>query len=129
VTEATSYFYWLEALDLRGGQQWFGPLAATWARAPRGNRLLASAPNPFRPGAAPVRIAFEVATDTRASLRVYDVSGRLVRIVLDKKVGAERHEVSWNGRDERGGAVSSGIYFYRLDAGEYSATRSLVLLR
>jgi len=83
-------------------------------------------PNPFHGGTT---IRFAVPRDQRVALRVFDVSGRLVRSLVDGAVPAGRAVVQWDGRDGRGRVVSSGIYFYRLDNGEQSITRKGVLLR
>jgi choice-of-anchor B domain-containing protein len=66
-------------------------------------------PNPFR---SSTTIAFDLGAEGDVWLRVFDVSGRVVRTLLDGKVPAGRHEVVWDGRNEGGDAVASGIYFY-----------------
>jgi flagellar hook assembly protein FlgD len=70
-----------------------------------------------------------LAVPGNASLRVYDVSGRLIRSLVDGRLPAGMHEVMWNGRDENGAMAASGVYFYRLSAGEIVQTRKMVLLR
>jgi flagellar hook assembly protein FlgD len=60
---------------------------------------------------------------------VYDAAGRLVRTVLDETRAAGAQAVNWDGRNARGQAVGSGVYFYRLDAGNFSETRPLVRIR
>jgi len=88
-----------------------------------------SHPNPFRGESGSTAIGFELAQRTRAALRVFDASGRLVRIVLDETLEAGAHAAFWDGRNARGRAVATGVYFYRLDAGKFSETRPLVRLR
>ncbi len=89
-------------------------------------RLLAASPNPFNPATT---IEFMLAVPGNASLRVYDVSGRLIRSLVNGRLPAGMHEVMWNGRDENGAMAASGVYFYRLSAGEIVQTRKMVLLR
>jgi len=89
-------------------------------------RLLPPWPNPFNPA---VTIAFDTAGPGRVTLLVFDVAGRLVRTLHDGPLGAGRHESVWDGRDDRGVAAASGVYFCRLSAGLYTATGRLVLLR
>ena len=89
-------------------------------------RLLTASPNPFNPATT---IEFVLAVPGNASLRVYDVSGRLIRSLVDGRLPAGIHEVMWNGRDENGAMAVSGVYFYRLNAGEIVQTRKMVLLR
>jgi len=60
---------------------------------------------------------------------VYDVAGRRVRSLVDAAVVAGHHEVVWDGRDERGREVSSGVYLYRLVAGQHRESRTMVLAR
>jgi flagellar hook assembly protein FlgD len=63
------------------------------------------------------------------SLRVYDVSGKLVRVIVEGKRSALHYREVWDGKDDGGAAVASGVYFYRLTAGNYTHTRKMVLLR
>jgi len=82
-------------------------------------------PNPFNPATT---IAFELAADGEAKLEVFDASGRLVRVLLDATTARGRHEVVWDGLDERGMEVPSGVYLYRLTAAEFSTTRRMIVL-
>lgn len=84
-------------------------------------------PNPFNPQTT---IAFALAEQTAVSLRVFDMSGRLVRILVDgEMIEPGPHESIWNGRDDSGRRVASGAYLYRLEAGEFSATKRMVILK
>jgi len=86
-------------------------------------------PNPFNPqttirydlpaGGAPVRVR----------LWVLDLAGRVVRTLVDETQGGGARSVIWEGRDDRGEAVSSGVYFYVLDVDGERLTRKLVLLK
>ncbi len=78
-------------------------------------RLMSASPNPFNPATT---IAFELAAPGQVSITVYDVSGRMIRSLVDGHLPAGMHEVTWNGRDRSGATVASGVYFYRLMAGE-----------
>jgi hypothetical protein len=91
-----------------------------------GTKLLGTSPNPFNPATT---IAFELASPGHVSITVYDVSGRMVRSLVDGNRPAGIHEVTWNGRDGGGAPVASGVYFYRMIAGEIIDTRKMVLLR
>ena len=85
-----------------------------------------SAPNPFAPGTL---LHYIVPERSRVRLTVFDASGRVVRRVVDGVLDAGPHEVSWNGRDEDGCVVASGVYFARLNAGEVDGSAKLVLVR
>jgi flagellar hook assembly protein FlgD len=64
---------------------------------------------------------------TRVSLRVYDVDGRLVRKLTDRVAVAGEHTARWDGRDETGVPVASGIYYYRIDAAGFRASGKMVM--
>ena len=83
-------------------------------------------PNPFNPQTT---IRYEIATPDHVRLAIYDASGRRIRQLVDESQTTGSREVVWNGRDEAGQAVSSGVYFYVLDAGGQRLTRKLVLLK
>jgi hypothetical protein len=88
--------------------------------------LRPSAPNPFRTSTT---IHFDLPADSPADLRIFDVSGRLVRVLASEGMPRGRHAVSWNGLDGHGQRTAPGVYFYRLKAGEFAATRRVVRLR
>ncbi len=88
--------------------------------------LSQNVPNPFAPSTT---IAFELPERAFVSIVVYDVGGRLVRALTRGSRGPGRHAVDWDGRDSRGAAVASGIYFYVLDAGEKRLTNKMVIAR
>ena len=83
-------------------------------------------PNPFNPSTT---IAFELSKPGLASLRIYDPAGRLVRVLVDDHLTASVYREIWDGRDDAGREVASGVYFYRLTAGVFSETKKMVLLR
>jgi len=94
---------------------------------PSVSRLLGAVPNPFNPQTT---ISFDLPHQANVSLRIYDLTGRLVRTLLSNKVaGSGRNNVVWQGRDEAGRQVSSGVYFCRLEAGRYSESMRMVLVR
>ncbi len=83
-------------------------------------------PNPFNPV---TRVSFSLKQKGHVSMRVYDVSGRLVRVLVDEVREAGAYEVVWDGANDRGSATASGIYFCRMEADEYQRTVKMVLLR
>ncbi len=89
-------------------------------------RLGQNYPNPFNPETS---IPFSLANAGRVTLRVYDVSGRFVTTLLDENRGAGQHVARWDGRDARGRASSSGVYFVRLESDGTTETRKIVLLK
>jgi hypothetical protein len=85
-----------------------------------------SYPNPFR---LSTTVGFRLPAPARVKLTVHDVAGRRVAVLLDETRGAGLHQVEWNGRNDAGEKVHSGIYFYRLDAGKRIQVRKVVLVR
>jgi hypothetical protein len=84
-------------------------------------------PNPFNPMTT---LSFDLPRDAAVTLSIYDVSGRLVRTLIgQERLTVGRHEYSWNGRDERGRQVPSGIYFYKLAGEDFVQTNRMVLVR
>jgi hypothetical protein len=90
------------------------------------NRLDGNVPNPFNPSTT---IHYEIGESGRASLRVYDVSGALVRTLVDRSHNPGGYDAHWDGRDAGGRTVSSGVYFYRLETNGFTETRRMVLLK
>ena len=90
-------------------------------------RLEYAFPNPFNPT---TKIVFSLTEDERVNLRIYDVSGRLVRVLHDTaQKAAGSHEATWDGRDDRGRSLPSGTYLYRLEVGGFSDTKRMELVR
>ena len=84
-------------------------------------------PNPF---GASTEIDFSLAERAHVTLKIFDISGRLVRVLVDQELSPGGHAgVRWDGRDDGGTAVASGVYFYQLASPAWVDTRKMVLLR
>ena len=83
-------------------------------------------PNPFNPSTT---IAFQLGLPSQVELSIYSVGGQRVRTLFSGALPAGPHRQQWDGRDERGERVASGAYLYRLSAGDFVATRQLMLLK
>jgi len=139
-----TYFYYLEDIDVAGERSKSKIIKVVVPHArfvPGAFRLLQNFPNPFNPE---TWIPFDLAADATVTIRIYDVKGQLVRQLdlskqkagryLDKKTAAY-----WDGKDQLGQSVSSGLYFYMLKAGDFDtqatqpkdfvATRRMVILK
>ena len=88
--------------------------------------LLQNQPNPFNPT---TRIEFTMERAGKAAVRVYDVTGKRVRTVFNGDAKAGPNSLVWDGRDERGRSVGSGVYLYSLFAGDVVQTRKMMLLK
>jgi hypothetical protein len=83
-------------------------------------------PNPFNPSTT---LSFTLPRSGHAELAVYSITGQRVRTLLSGPLSAGSHSVVWNGRDNSGKPVSSGVYLSRLTAGKQTATGKMVLLK
>jgi hypothetical protein len=84
-------------------------------------------PNPFNPTTT---IRYDVpVTGGRVTVRIYDVSGRLVRTLVDRVETPGEKRVVWYGRNDRGNSVATGVYFYRMTAPGFTMTKKMVLLQ
>ncbi len=83
-------------------------------------------PNPFNPLTF---IKISLPQKARIKVEVYNILGRKVKVLADKSLPAGVHEISWDGTDDKNQPVASGIYFYNLQAGDFSASKKMVLLR
>jgi hypothetical protein len=88
--------------------------------------LRSISPNPFNPSTS---VSYSLAAAEHVRIKVYDVSGALVRTLVDNVVGRGAYEVAWDGRDGAGRAVGSGIYFVLFEAGQMREVRKAVLLK
>jgi hypothetical protein len=112
---------------LRGWIQSIGPrVSITEAEAPKAYRLAQNYPNPFNPSTT---IKYDMKAKGLVTVRIYDVAGRLVRTLVNEVKDAGAYSAVWDGRNNGGAAVASGIYFYKMETGAFSATKKLVLLR
>lgn len=88
--------------------------------------LAQNAPNPFNPQ---TRISYDIPKATNVRLEIYNVLGQHVKTLVDEFQEPGSKSIIWDGRDNSGYTVSSGIYFYRMDAGEFSLTRKMMMLK
>jgi hypothetical protein len=92
-------------------------------------RLEQNYPNPFNPGTM-IRFEIPAALDRSfVQLAIFDVRGVLVRLLVDRNLNAGPHQVKWDGKNQKGQLVASGVYFCRLQAGTVRQVRKLSLLR
>ncbi|MCE5270839.1 T9SS type A sorting domain-containing protein [bacterium] len=113
---------------LPNGNEGITPIVNATPSLPRAFSLGQNVPNPFNPSTT---IGFSLAgyNPERVCLKVYDLRGRLVRTLLDRLFAPGAYSVLWSGDDDSGRRLGSGVYFYRLSAGEFTRTRKMVLLK
>jgi hypothetical protein len=84
-------------------------------------------PNPFNPSTT-IRYDIPVGSGTvPVKVFIYDIRGRLVRKLVDQEKESGSYQVHWAGRDDNGQQVSSGVYLYRIEAGDFLSTRKMVM--
>jgi photosystem II stability/assembly factor-like uncharacterized protein len=83
-------------------------------------------PNPFNPSTT---IRFTLAKPANIRITVYDLNGRKINEILHQTLEAGGHAIAWDAIDQEGNPASAGVYFYRLDTGDFAATRKMILLR
>ncbi len=88
--------------------------------------LHANYPNPFNPETT---ICYDLKEKSPIRIDIYNIKGQLIKILVNEAKSAGSYKVVWNGKDSNGKEVSSGIYQYRMQAGEYHITRRMMLLK
>lgn len=129
-------YYWLESVDYNGSSELFGPVTVQaegyveeFEEAPEiieNYGLEQNYPNPFNPDTV---ISYSVKVEGKASLKIYNVKGELIKTLFSNKTLTEnnRYRESWNGKDANGNSVSSGIYLALLKTDHEAFTRKMIL--
>ncbi|MCH9008707.1 T9SS type A sorting domain-containing protein, partial [candidate division KSB1 bacterium] len=116
------------AADIRSGKlTMFSSLSEFEAtQVPEEFVLLQNYPNPFNPETI---ITYHLAADAKVRLTIYNLAGQEITRLVDDEKEAGKYDVIWNGTDKAGKQVASGVYVYRIAAGNFKAVRKLTLLR
>lgn len=96
------------------------------AKLPATYGLDQNMPNPFNPATA---IQYQLPEDGHVRLVVYNLLGQEVRTLVDERVMAGHHAVMWDGRDDSGRSLATGVYLYRLTANDYKQVKRMLLLK
>jgi len=83
-------------------------------------------PNPFNPETT---ISFDIKVKAPVKIEIYNTKGQLIRTLVNEAKSNGRYQVVWNGKDNNGNAVASGVYHYRMQAGDYKSTRRMMLMK
>jgi len=138
VFQETTYFYWLESVDYSGETESFGPISLTipeneWENPnspeiPKNYGLYQNYPNPFNPS---TEISFIMKENCIAELSVYNIKGEKITTLFQNKSISkdELIRINWNGEDDFGKAVSSGIYLYKLRTNKENFVRKMILMK
>ena len=88
--------------------------------------LYANYPNPFNPS---TNILFELPKPEKVILKIFNVFGQEVKTLIHQPMHVGKHTISWDGHNQTGEVVSSGVYFYKIQAGDFIATRKMLFIR
>jgi len=119
------YYYKLEAIDTRGNVTTHGPIVVE-AATPKTFELSQNYPNPFNPA---TQIHYQLPQAVQVSLTIYNMLGQEVRKLVNAQQPAGYHTAIWDGRDNAGRPVPTGIYHYRLQAGSFTMTKKMLMAK
>ncbi len=132
----TTYWYWLENVEANGETSQYGPISLTTPEEPEDPQtpdipvefgLYQNYPNPFNPE---TKISFALKEAGDCELFIYNIKGEKVRQLFQGSTEENRiYNFSWDGKDNAGKEVNSGMYFYQIKAGKYTETKKMLLLR
>lgn len=123
-----TYWYKLEDISFDGIRKMHGPISVTvnFKLLPQIFTLRQNYPNPFNPF---TEINFDLPQASLVKLYIYNVSGKLIRTLINQNFEAGRHTKKWYGIDEFGHEVASGVYVYVIHAGSFNNSKKMILLR
>ncbi|MBI9031685.1 T9SS type A sorting domain-containing protein [bacterium] len=130
IERETTYYYWLESLELSNENKLYGPVSVRIETEennnvlPSATSLFAAYPNPFNPETT---IKFNVKENDMASLIIYNVKGQVVKSYMNFLPG--EHSLVWNGKDNSNNNVASGVYLYKLISNCYTKTNKMILMK
>ncbi len=119
------YYYQIEEIDLQGHATLHGPISAT-AAAPVTFELQQNYPNPFNPT---TKIGYSLPRDVQVKLTVFNLLGQPVRELVNETQKAGFQTQVWDGRDQSGRLLPSGLYIYRIEAGDFRAVKRMLLMK
>lgn len=96
------------------------------AQLPHNFQLNQNFPNPFNPSTT---ISYLLKKNSEAKLSVYNLKGQLVKTLVNQTVQQGKHSVLWDGTEEFGKQAASSVYFYKLETGDFSQTKKMLLLK
>lgn len=119
--EPGNYYYRIKQIDYNGNMKYYNLEGNVIIGVPGKFSLAQNYPNPFNPA---TKIRFDIPVSEFVTLKIFDITGREVRVIVNEKLNAGIYEKTFNGD-----GLTSGIYFYRLDAGEFKETRRMLFIK
>lgn len=128
VSASSNNINWRLNLD---GQGTFGEPITTsidkkTSKIPESFQLSQNYPNPFNPVTT---ITYQLPEDSNISLKIFNNNGKLVKVLIEEYERIGSYQINWDGRDENGVLVPSGLYLYQIATGSYSQSNKMVLIR
>ena len=131
--EDTKYFYWLQSAEYDGTMEFFGPVSVKTGIIsndtpviPLITQLNNAYPNPFNPSTT---ISFDIAETAFVNIEIYNIRGQRVKSLVTQEIKPGRYNVVWQGKNDNNRTVSSGIYFYKMQAGKYSKINKVLMMK
>jgi len=123
-----TYYYKLEDIDVRGQSRFHGPVQVYVEKVelPDSYRLDQNYPNPFNPETT---ISYALPEDTHVKLVIYNMRGELVRELVNAQQAAGVYQLRWDGTSDSGQRLPSGIYFYKIETGSFSAINKMIFAK
>ncbi len=125
VTSGETYYYKIQDVNRNGMTSDHGPLWLT-VDVPQDFRVMQNYPNPFNPE---TRIRFQLPVPAHTRIIIFNTLGQTVRTLVHRELERGYHEILWDGKNEKGIVVPSGVYYYRVLASDYKETKKMVMLR
>ncbi len=101
-------------------------LGETNTTSPSKYQLKQNFPNPFNPSTT---IRYSLSSPQKIYIRIYDVSGQLVKDIIEEHKQAGEYNVKWNGKNNSGQRVSSGVYYYQMTVGNETQAKKMILIK
>jgi hypothetical protein len=127
VQQGVLYWYKIEEIPMEGSSTFYGPIVVEGVNTrPTEFDMAQNYPNPFNPQTT---IDYQLPDNTHVTIRVYNLVGQLVKILVNKDMTAGYFNVTWDGLDQEGSKVSSGIYLVRMQTDSYVKVKKMTIIR
>lgn len=132
--EEGEYYYWLQSVEANNETEMHGPVYLVYTldnNVPNPeyqyqHNLIGAYPNPFNPSTS---IQYELAGAADVQIAIYNAKGQKVKTFIDSHSKKGTYSVHWNGKDENGKFVNSGVYFYTMTAGKTTQSKKMLLVK
>jgi len=125
VVAGKTIYYKIEDVSVGGVKTLHGPVKAE-TPLPDEFKMAQNFPNPFNPITT---IRYQLPKDARVQIHIYNILGQRVRTLVDRKIKAGYHAIMWDARNDVGSQVASGVYYYRIAAGDFRDVKKMAVLK